>query len=198
MQLSSSLRNFHRAIPALALLALAGAVNANYCQQKPVNLPFARGEELLYKAEFNRGLLRGIDVGELRFNARTSGSNAAEQKLIGDAVGNGFLLRLFGSQFHLHVESVFTTDPFTVIRMTKRDEERKRVRASEATFDHQTRRAIWSDRDPNTTQPATWTTLQFTEPVQDILTVIYFLRTRPLVPGQSFDVPVVDAGRLYR
>jgi len=162
-------------------------------------LPFSPGEELIYQAEFNRGPLRGVNVGELRFNVVDSvGSNGREQKLIGDAVGKGFLLKLFGSQFHLHVESIFTAEPFTVVHTNKLDEERKRVRFSEATFDHETRRAIWSDLDPTKNQTPTSTTVAFTEPVQDILTVIYFMRTRHLEPGQSFDIPLVDGGHLYR
>jgi hypothetical protein len=32
---------------------------------------------------------------------------------------------------------------------------------------------------------------------QDVLTVIYYLRTRKLEPGKSFDVPVTDAGKVF-
>ena len=191
---------YRRLFAGLLWIALGGSLAANYCQARRAQaLPFSPGEELLYQAEFNRGPLRGVNVGELRFNVVDSvGSNGREQKLIGDAVGKGFLLKLFGSQFHLHVESIFTAEPFTVVHTNKLDEERKRVRFSEASFDHETRRAIWSDRDPTKSQTPTSTTVAFTEPVQDILTVIYFMRTRHLEPGQSFDVPLVDGGHLYR
>ena len=52
----------------VALLLLVSIQGVAWAQQKQApELPFARGEQLLYKAEINRGLLRGIDIGELRF-----------------------------------------------------------------------------------------------------------------------------------
>ncbi len=53
---------------------------------------------------------------------------------------------------------------------------------------------LWSERQPNPGSIA----IDFSDPVQDVLTVIYFLRTRKLEVGDSFDVPVSDAGHLYR
>jgi hypothetical protein len=40
--------------------------------------------------------------------------------------------------------------------------------------------------------------VDFSEPIQDILTVIYFLRMQKLEVGKTFDVPLSDAGRVYR
>ena len=194
----STVYNLRHGSAALVLIVLAVAFSVGQ-ERRANNLPFASGEELLYQAEFSRGLLRGANVGELRFDVNGPiALNRSEQILVGDAIGKGLLLKLFGEQFHLHVESTVTTEPFTVRHTSKLDEERKRVRVSEATFDHETHQAVWSDRDPRQSEPPVSKTLAFTEPVQDILTVIYFLRTRRLEPGQWFDVPVVDAGRLYR
>ena len=85
-----------------------------------------------------------------------------------------------------------------MLRTSKLEEQGKRVRASEAVFDHEARQVTWTERDPNQSQPPRTSAQEFSEPIQDILTVIYFLRTRKLEVGKSFDVPLSDAGRVYR
>jgi len=186
------------------LLALA-SVSAGVYSQPPAKpeIPFARGEELVYQAEFNRSLLRGINVGELRFSARPSASahasaDATGLKLIGDATAKGFLLKLFGSHFSLHVESVVDGESFAALRTKKVEEDRRRVRISEAVFDHNANKVTWTVGNRNQTEPPSVTTLDFTDPIQDILTVIYFVRTQRLQPGQTFDVPLTDNNQVYR
>lgn len=189
------------------LVALTGAFVHAYAQQPaPIQAPFARGEELVFQAEFNRSLLRGINVGELRFTAKPpstgvegNGSNGMSSlQLVGDATAKGFLLRLFGSQFHLHVESVLNSESLAVLHTKKVEEQKKRTRVSEAVFDHTLRKVTWTEQDQGQTRPPDVTTVDFTEPIQDVLTVIYFVRTQRLQPGQTFDVPLSDAGRVYR
>ena len=85
-----------------------------------------------------------------------------------------------------------------MLRTHKLEEQGKRVRASEAVFDHQARKVTWTERDPNQTQPPRTSALEFSEPIQDILTVIYFLRTQKLEVGKTFDVPLSDSGRVFR
>jgi len=54
-------------------------------------------------------------------------------------------------------------------------------------------RSAWAqDKKPNAK------TLSFNDPVHDVLTLIYFVRTQTLKPGQSFEVAMVDAGHTYR
>jgi Protein of unknown function (DUF3108) len=185
---------------ALAVLFLAAAASPILAQQKQtVPLPFARGEELVYQGEFSRGLLRGIDVAEFRFKASSEHisrglDDSAVLHLTGDVVSRGLFPRIAGFKFHQHVESVADTEPFTVLRTTKLDEQGKRVKEFEAVFNHETRIAVWTERQPNSNS----TSVDFSEPVQDVLTVIYYLRTRKLDVGESFDVPVSDAGRVFR
>ena len=79
----------------VALLILVSIQGVAFAQQKQTSeLPFARGEQLLYKAEINRGLLRGIDIGELRFSANLASDDNVS--MVGDAVSKGFLIRLTG------------------------------------------------------------------------------------------------------
>src|ERR1043166_2546314 len=115
-------RHFRRLLQIAFALFLfsAGLVPAK--SQAPVDkpLPFTRGEQLVYLAEFNRSLLRGIDVAEFKFSAETDGTTnslSGEQRirLSGDVVTKGLFLKLVGFQFHQHVDSVVAANPFTVL-----------------------------------------------------------------------------------
>jgi Protein of unknown function (DUF3108) len=173
--------------------------------QPAVVVPFSSGEELIYQAEFNKGLLRGVDVAEFRFKAATEpvparglSEDPVLLRLVGDVVSKGLFPRIAGFRFHEHVESMVDSGPFTVLRTSKLEEQGKRVRASEAVFDHEARKVTWTERDPNQAQPPRISAVEFSEPIQDILTVIYFLRTQKLEVGKSFDVPITDSGQVFR
>lgn len=190
-----------------SMLLLAAAVKFAHAQQPTnISLPFSRGEELVYQAEFNKALLRGVDVAEFRFSADTehiaSKDNPAEDpvvlRLIGDVASKGLFTKIVGFHFHQHVESMVDPNPFAVLRTNKLDEQGKRLRISEAVFDHDAHKVTWTDSDPNQTQPPRKTEIDFTEPIQDVLSVIYFLRTLPLELGKSLEVPVSDSGRVFR
>jgi hypothetical protein len=179
----------------LALLLLVSIQGVAFAQQKQTSaLPFARGEQLLYKAEINRGLLRGIDIGELRFSANLASDNNVS--MVGDAVSKGFLIRLTGTHFQIHVESVADAQPFSVLRMKSMYKDKRTTINSEATFDASAGKAVWTESERD--QKPTATTLAINNPVHDVLTLIYFVRTQNLKPGQTFEVMMVDAGRTYR
>jgi len=178
----------------LLLVTLASA------QEKPrTPLPFERGEELIYQAEFTRGLLRGADVGEFHFkatpeNAARGLDESVVLHLTGDVVSKGLFPRIAGFKFHQHVESKADVEPFTALHTDKIEEAGKRSRVLEAVFDHKTRKVIWREKSPNPQGGA----FDFDEPIQDVLTVIYYLRIQMLEVGKSFEVPVTDAGKVFR
>ena len=192
---------------ALAVLLLAALTKLVSAQAPAINaLPFSPGEELVYQAEFKRGLLRGIDVAEFRFKAdrkpaspkNETAGDPATISLMGDVISKGLFVRVAGFHFHQHVESMVDPKPFVALRTSKLYEQGKRARLSEAVFDHQARKVTWSERDPNESGTPAITTLDFSEPIQDVLTVIYFLRTQHLEVGKSFDIPLTDSGRVFR
>jgi hypothetical protein len=161
-------------------------------------LPFERGEELIYQAEFTRGLLRSVDVAEFRFKALSEqiarGADAAVVlRLTGDVVSKGLFTRIAGFKFHHHVESTADAEPFRVLRTDKVEEQGKRKRVLDAVYDHEKNRVLWREVSPNPQAGY----FDFSEPIQDVLTVIYYLRTQKLEPGKSFDVPVTDAGKVF-
>ena len=185
-------------IVASFILLIAALVNAQ--QEKPrTPLPFERGEELIYQAEFTRGLLRGADVGEFHFqavpeNVARGAGDPVVLHLTGDVFSKGLFPRIAGFKFHQHVESKADVEPFTALHTDKIEESGKRSRVLEAIFDHQAKKVIWKEKSPNPQGGA----FDFTEPIQDVLTVIYYLRTQKLEEGKSFEVPVTDAGKVFR
>jgi Protein of unknown function (DUF3108) len=185
---------------SLLLLLLAATGSFARAQQATANqLSFARGEELFYEAEFKKGLLRGANIGEFRFSARPEPTAAGDPlRLVGDVVSKGFFTKLFGIHFHEHVESIVDPDQFSPLRTNKLDEQGKRVRVSDAIFDHEKRKVTWTERDPNQNQPPRITSLDFSEPIQDVLSMIYFVRLQKLEVGKSFEIPVSDSGQVYR
>src|ERR1043165_7980361 len=134
----------------LGLLIFLGGYGTASAQPKNQNeLPFARGEQLLYQAELNRGVFRGFDVGELRFSAKlATGENEARiVNLTGDAITKGFLIRLTGSKYHIHIESLADAQPFVVLQTKGLYEDKKTTINSEATFDHASGKVLWSQNE---------------------------------------------------
>ena len=180
--------------------ALACAVAFAPAQDKPrTPLPFERGEELVYQAELTRGLLRGVDVAEFHFksipeNVARGAGDPVVLHLTGDVFSKGLFPRIAGFKFHQHVESRADVEPFTALHTDKIEESGKRSRVLEAVFDHKARKVMWSEKSPNPQGGA----FDFEEPIQDVLTVIYYMRTQKLEVGKSFDVPVTDAGKVFR
>ena len=188
-------------VPRVALgllLVLSSYALAAAQQRNSSALPFARGEQLLYQAELNRGVLRGFDVGELRFSAKaaTDDANGQVVHLVGDAVSKGLLVRLSGKRFHIHIESRADAQPFAVLQTRGLYEDKRTTINSEAIFDHAAQKVLWTQTERD--KKSDHKTLSFSDPVHDVLTLIYFVRTQTLKPGQSFEVAMVDAGRTYR
>jgi hypothetical protein len=187
-----------RTLCGIALLAGIFALAAGQKQQR-TPFPFERGEELTYQAEFTRGLLRGVNVAEFHFksfseNVARGADDSIVLRLTGDVVSKGMFPRIAGFKLHQHVESTADVEPFTALHTDKIEETGKRSRVLEAEFDHKTKKVIWREKSPNPQGGA----FDFDEPIQDVLTLIYYLRTQKLEVGKSFDVPVTDAGKVFR
>ena len=204
-----NLRKIQSGVLALLLLALGTVYVAPAVAQKPAARPFEPGEELTYKAEVSRSLLKKLDVATFRFvveetaspaNAHSSSVAAGQSlKFIGDVASEGFFTKLFNLKFHQHVESTVNPESLVVQKTVKLDEQGKRVRTSEATFDQKTGKVIWTERDPNNpSRPERTLTADFEGAVQDIVSAVYYLRTQKLEPGTSFEMEISDSGRVYK
>ncbi len=203
---------------ALAALVLTGrgtgptAVEAQKTVPAMAARPFEPSEELFYEAEFSRSLIRKLDVADFKLSAartpavdppKTAADTSDPPPYLltfsADVVSKGFFTRLFNLKFRERIESVVEPESFTVQRNTGLDEQGKRVRATEMTFDRAKGKMYWTQRDPNNTdsEPRTVIT-DFSGQLQDVLSAIYFIRTHSLEVGKSFEIFVGNGGRVYR
>ena len=167
---------------------------------------FELGEELHFEAEFSRALLRKLDIADLKFRAtRTPVSDGSPEEkpyaltFSADLASKGFFARLFNLKFRERVESTVEPVSFTVKRTTILDEQGKRVRTTESTFDRSQGKMTWTSRDPNnpSAEPRHAIT-DFSGQLQDLLSAIYFIRTQPLEVGKTFEIFIGDGGRVYK
>src|SRR5215213_681053 len=169
---------------------------------------FELGEELHFQAEFSRAMLRKLDVADLKFRATRTPINDANSArdskpyaltFSADVSSKGFFARLFNLKFHERVESTVEPITFTVQKTTILDEQGKRVRTTESTFDASKGRMTWTSRDPNNPSAEPRHAIaEFSGQLQDVLSAIYFIRTQPLAVGKSFEVFVGDGGKVYK
>jgi hypothetical protein len=191
----------------LSTLLLVSAPASDSKRRDTARLPFEPSEELVYEGEFSRALLRGINVAELRFTANRAQVSAQPQNANAptvlrfslDAVTKGILRKLFGLNYHQHVESTVEPASFSVLQTTKLDEQGKRKRTSEAVFDQSAGKVVWTERDPNdpTREPRVVAS-PASGAVQDIASAFYYLRTQHLELGKSFEILVSDSGQVYK
>ena len=199
--------NFALLALLLSTLLLISAPASDSKRRDTARLPFEPSEELVYEGEFSRALLRGINVAELRFTANraqvsTQSQNANASTVLRfslDAVTKGILRKLFGLNYHQHVESMVEPVSFSVLQTTKLDEQGKRKRTSEAVFDQIAGKVVWTERDPNdpTREPRVVAS-EMSGAVQDIASAFYYLRTQHLELGKSFEILVSDSGQVYK
>lgn len=196
---------------ALVLAVWATPTSAQQAVRNATAQPFEPAEELIYEAEYSRSLLRKLDVADFKFTAnrtqlnsqpKTSSVENAQSPhvlvLTGDVSSKGFFARLFNIKFRERMESIVDPVSFSVQNTKRMDEQGKRVRESEAVFDKTSGTVVWTEHDPrNPSAPPKRVTAEYTPPVQDILSAIYYLRTQPLKVGASFDLKVSDSGVVY-
>jgi hypothetical protein len=221
-------RLFRKALSAALLLAvvLSSVALAKHTPKERTQphttaaMPFMPSEQLVYEGEFSKLLLRGINIAELRFKAYRPAAAATAQAsgdaqqasadaqaatpapplmLSTDVESKGWFHKLFGINFRYHVESQVEPNAFYALRTNKVDEQGKRVRTSEAVFNQEAKRVEYTERDPNDAGQAPRVVTAVLEgPTQDIVSAIYFLRTQPLTPGQTFQIAVSDSGRVFQ
>jgi hypothetical protein len=166
-------------------------------------LPFDPAEKLVYEGEFTRSLLRGVDVADLSFSfTRVPAKNVDAQpalRFTAEAVSKGIVSKLFGLTFRQRIESTVEPETFNVLQTTKLDEQGKRKRTSEALFDRNSRKVVFTELDPNDpSRPPRVITSELNGTVQDIASAFYYLRTQKLEPGKTLELLISDTGQVFR
>jgi hypothetical protein len=193
-----------KSIIVIFVLAIATSIVTQAQRVDSATKHFELGEELHFEAEFSRALLRKIDVADLKFRATRTPLDAAESKpyaltFSADVASKGFFARLFNLKFRERVESTVEPMSFTVEKTTILDEQGKRVRTTESTFDRSQGKMTWTSRDPNNPDAEPRHAIaDFSGQLQDVLSAIYFIRTQPLAVGKTFEVFVGDGGKVYK
>ena len=193
---------------AISIAATLPSVRAQRAESPSKTQHFERGEELHFEAEFSRALIRKLDVADLKFRAtrtplkETSASTDSKPYALtfsAEVASKGFFARLFNLKFRERVESTVEPVSFTVQRTTILDEQGKRVRTTESTFDRSAGKMTWTSRDPNnpSAEPRQAIT-DFSGQLQDVLSAIYFIRIQPLEVGKTFEIFIGDGGRVYK
>ena len=200
------MRTYTKATVVILLLLAVPSVLA----QKSAGLKhFETAEELHFEAEFSKLMLRKLDVADLTFRASrtpldTAAAISADASpfaltFTADIASKGFFARLFDLKFRERVESTVEPISFTVQKTKILDEQGKRVRETQATFDRSKGKMTWTLRDPNNPSAEPRQKIaDFSGQLQDVLSAIYFIRTQPLAVGKSFEIFIGDGGNVYK
>lgn len=154
------------------------------------------GETIKYEGKINRFKL-SFSVAELTFTtSRVPNSN--DLFVRGEAVSKGTLLSLFRFSFFQQVNSTIDPEAFRVMKTTKRDVQKERVRESEAIFDYKDKRVTYVETDPKDKMRAPRRIASnIGDLTQDMVSGIYYLRLQEFAIGKRFDVQVSDSGLVY-
>lgn len=176
-----------------ALLLLAAPLSV-FAQ----NSPFKVGESATYEAKFSRALVPPLTIGDLFFSVLAVPEGSKGSLVIkGEAKSRG-IVKLFGSDIAIKVESTVDGEKFRILKTEKHDVQGDRVRDSEAIFNYRTNRVSYIETDPNDPARRPYQlagTIQ--EITHDVLSGIYAMRMMPLAVGKNFEMTVSDSGLVY-
>ncbi len=161
-------------------------------------LPFKFGETLKYDVKFSRSLI-SANVGEVKFSVLKPNGSDQHVKFEISAVSRGALVGLFGVKVNDVFTSLVDRDDMYVYSTIKLLHENEFRQHEEAVFDRQSGRVryrVVSSTNGAELPPAVE---KETGPwVQDIVSALYFARTRRLGKvGREVHFPVSDQGQTY-
>jgi len=155
------------------------------------------GEKLTYEGKASK-LKLSMAIADLTFTA-SAGPNSGELSITSEAVSKGTMLKLFRYSFLQRYESIVDLSNFRILRTTKHDVQKQRVRDSEGLFDYQMKRVTYVETDPkDTNRPPRRIASELSYPMNDMMSVIYALRLRELAVGDRFELSVSDSGLVYK
>ena len=159
-------------------------------------MPFANGETLTYEGKISRFAL-SISVADVVFSAEQI-PDSSNYRVKAKATSKGTLLKLFRFSFIQDYESIVDFAAQRVIKTTKHDVQKERIRDSIADFDYSEKRVSFTETDPNdANRPPRRIASKIDTPMYDLVTGIYSIRTMPLSVGKSFDISISDSGLVY-
>jgi hypothetical protein len=183
------------AILAMTGVAVLGQTNTSAAAAKLSPRVFA-GETLKYEGRVSR-LRMSVAVADLAFNV-TQANSQGDILIRTTAVSKGTLLKLFRYSFSQSYEST-VDDSFRVLRTTKHDVQKQRVRDGDAVFDYDQKRVTYVETDPkDPNRPPRRIASEIGPAIHDMASAIFYLRLQPLSVGRRFEITVSDSGLVYR
>ena len=172
-------------------IAVAVAVSAS-AQQK---VPFEDGETLTYEGKVSK-IIQGIAVADLTFTVDRA--DGADYLIKAEAKSKGTLLKLFRFSFLQRLETTVDDRGFRVTRTVKHDEQKDRVRNSEAIFDYGDKRVTYTEVDPkDPMRPPRKIASEIEGTTHDLVSGVYTMRMLPLAVGKTFNLKISDSGLVY-
>ncbi len=188
---------------ALLIAALAACVvlgqkaDGNGVTASRVSLPFVVGETLTYEGKISK-VIRGIAIADLTFTLTQPVPNG-DYVVKAEARSKGTLTKLFRFSFLQQIESSFGPRDGEVRKTRKHDVQKERVRDSLAEFDYSSRQVTYTETDPNDPmRPPRRIASDVMPGTFDMVSSIYWLRTKPMSIGSTFDMTVSDSGLVYK
>lgn len=177
----------------LLIIAVAAALAIPTLAQRTV--PFVDGETLTYEGKVSK-IIQGIAVADLTFTVDRV--QDADYLIKAEAKSKGTLLKFFRFSFLQRLESTVDDSTFRVTRTVKHDEQKDRIRDSEALFDYSDKRVVYTEVDPkDPMKPARKIASEIEGTTHDLVSSVYTLRMLPLAVGKTFDLKVSDSGLVY-
>ena len=181
----------------LAALSLA-VFSAGFAQPGPTTTAkmFA-GETLKFEGKGSK-LKLSMTIADLTFVAALA-PNSNDLVIKSEAVSKGSLLKLFRYSFLQRYESTADLNTFHILRTTKHDVQKQRVRDSEAIFDYRDKRVRYTETDPkDPNRPPRRIASMIGEQMYDMISAIYAVRMQPLAVGKKIELTVSDSGLVYK
>lgn len=162
-------------------------------------LPFKIGETLTYTVSFSKLVFSGT-IGELKLTVSRP-SDPAQSEMIelqAEAVSKGFFPSLFGVKVKDRYISIVSPADFGVHASTKLLEEGKVRREQKSIVNREAGLVTYTDRDlANSKSAPKIKEKPSPKWIQDLLSVVYFVRTQPLREGDVIPLPISDGGEIY-
>ncbi|MBK8305197.1 MAG: DUF3108 domain-containing protein [Chloracidobacterium sp.] len=181
----------------LAMVVLSAAL-VQFAQPETKDAPgkVFVGESAKYEARFSK--LISFSIAELTITASLA-PNGNDLIINGDAVSKGTLIKIARFSFLQNYVSTVDLKDFRILKTTKHDVQKERVRDSEAIFDYGQKRVTYVETDPkDANRPPRRIASDIDETMHDISSAIFAMRLLPLVVGKRFELPVSDSGVVYR
>lgn len=174
----------------------AGPLEVPGPEARTFSNPYSVGETLEYEGKYKKfGFSFGI--AEMIFNVRQNEGDEVYQ-IVSEARSKGTLAKLFNFSFYQKIESTVDSRTLQVVRSIKRDEQKDRIRDSEANFDYLLKRVTWVETDPNDpVKPPKKVASTITSETQDLVTGVFVLRGKDLAVGKTLMFKVTDSGLVY-